>query len=322
MSGEELLIADSGAQDREGLRQLFQQLGYVVSACGETGVALEMLQSKYFPAAVVDLDFGGPGGGLELIRDIQRVSQPTKVVMLAGRRSFEAAIDALRLGVVDVVSKRPDQLEHLQLSVRIAVDRARSGGSEGSLLAEVRDLLEEAFKIMVTLGRKVYASSKSSTMDLTVKPAILIVDEDHAFLQEMAKRLAGKPWDISVELSGGSGLDKASTFSFQIVAVRDQLLDLPGQMVLKSCQAQHAQTLGILYRGDGQGVAERYEGGVPTRSWTLSGPDDVVMALEELVDELSQRREDRRYMQAFRAEHGNFLKRFAELKKRIDDLTG
>ena len=37
--------------------------------------------------------------------------------------------------------------------------------------------------------------------------------------------------------------------------------------------------------------------------------------------ELSTRREERRYMQAFRTEHGGFLKRFAELKARIDALT-
>jgi hypothetical protein len=43
--------------------------------------------------------------------------------------------------------------------------------------------------------------------------------------------------------------------------------------------------------------------------------------MQELVTELSARREERRYMQTFRAEHGAFLKRFAELKVRIDQLT-
>ena len=40
-----------------------------------------------------------------------------------------------------------------------------------------------------------------------------------------------------MELSGSSGLDKASSFSFQLFAVREELTDLPGQMLIKSAQA-------------------------------------------------------------------------------------
>ena len=58
-----------------------------------------------------------------------------------------------------------------------------------------------------------------------------------------------------------------------------------------------------------------------TRGFSCTGPADLVRCLEELVGEISARREERRYMTAFRGEHGGFLKRFAELKVRIDSLT-
>ena len=43
--------------------------------------------------------------------------------------------------------------------------------------------------------------------------------------------------------------------------------------------------------------------------------------LDELVGEIATRRLERRYMQQFRSEHGAFLKRFADLKARVDALS-
>ncbi|MGD8863100.1 MAG: response regulator [Myxococcales bacterium] len=318
MAGEELLIADSADRDREGLRQLFERAGYVCTACGDEATAQDLVQRKFFPAAVIDLDFGGPGRGLDFARRVQKVSEPTRIVLLCGRRSFEDAVDAHRLGVVDIVTKRPDQIQHLQAAVRRAVDRYTAGGKDSTLMREVADVLEESFKIMLSMARKVYGSSGSQA-SLAMKPAILLIDEDQAFLKEMAGKLADKPWEVSIELSGGSGLDRASTFSFQIVAVRDQLMDLPGPMVLKSAQEQQPQMLGLVYSFS-TGQAERYQQGRPTKSMPCDSADGLVAALGSLVQELSAMREERRYMQAFRSEHGSFVKRFAELKVRIDGM--
>lgn len=320
MAGEELLIADSTERDREGLRQLFDQQGYVCTAVGDVATARDLVARKFFPAAVVDLDFGTTGGGIDLARHIRAVSQPTRIVILAGRRSFEDAVDALRLGVVDVVSKRPDQIAYLQSAVGRAFDLYRTGDGDSALMGSVRDVLEESLRIMMGMSRKLHGGGSTS---LSMKPAILIIDEDQGFLQQAADLLKDKPWDVSVELSGGSGLDKASTFSFQIVAVRGNLMDLPGHMVLKSAQAQQTETLGLVYTpgaGGQPGKVERYESGSPTRAWPFMGPHDLIKALEELTGELSARSEERRMMQAFRGEHGAFLKRFAELKVRLDGL--
>jgi DNA-binding response OmpR family regulator len=247
MAGEELLIADSIERDREGLRKLFDDFGYVCTASGDVQTAQELVKRKHFPAAIVDVDFAGTGGGLSFVRFVQEKSKPTRVVLLTGRRSFEEAVEAFRLGVVDVVSKRPDQLPYLQGAVRRAMDLALAGEPGGALLFEVKDVLEDALRIMFTMGRRLYGgTSETSAAGLAIKPAILVIDEDQAFLKQVAAALGDKPWDVSVELTGGAGLDRASTFNFQIVAVRDQLHDLPGHMLLRSAQAQQT-SLGLLY---------------------------------------------------------------------------
>ena len=321
--GEELLIAEGSERDRDGLRKLFESEGFVCTAADGITQAQDLLRRKFFPVALIDLDFGGTNEGLALASYIEQHSRPTRIVMITSRRSFDAAVSALRAGVVDIVNKRPDQVDHLRSAMSLALDRYHSGSKDSLLLREARAVLDDAMRILVGFGRRVYGGEGSSGAGFKMKPAILIIDEDQAFLQQAANLLTAKPWDVSVEMSGGSGLDKASTFQFQIVCVREELADLPGQMLLRSAQAQKPTTLGLVYSEVGEGRVERYEGGQSKGSDTpFRGAQHLVEALSGMVHELALVREERRYLQAFRAEHGPFFKRFADLKARIDSLSG
>ena len=318
--GEELLIAEGAEHYRAGLRALFEAQGYVCTVAASMDQARDLLRRKFFPIALVDLDFGGTNEGLTLATFIEQHSKPTKIVMITSRRSFEAAVSALRSGVIDVVNKRPDQVEHLRASVALALDRYHSGSKDSALLREARSVLEDAMRIMVGLGRKLYGSDGSSS-GLKLKPAILFVDEDHNFLGQVANLVTHEPWEVSVEMRGGAALDKISSFSFQIVCVRDELADLPGHMLLRSVQAQKQPPLGLLYSQVGEGRVERYDQGqVRPIERGFRGPQHLVNVLSVMVDELAAMREERRYLQAFRSEYGPFFKRFADLKARIDSL--
>jgi DNA-binding NtrC family response regulator len=324
VQGEELLIAEPVERDRKALRKLFDAEGYVCTVATDIPHACDLITRKFFPVALIDLDFAGTNQGLELIQFIHERSTPTRVVLMAARRSFEAAVAALRTGVVDIVNKRPDQIQHLRSAVRLAVDRGATGNTQGAFVREVRGVLDEALKIMLGMTKRVYGGTGelSGGAGLDMKPAILIIDTEGNFLQQAATLLQEKPWEVSVELSGGSGLDRASTFSFQIVCVREELSDLPGQMVMRSTQAQRPATMGLVYSTSGQGRIDRYEGGQVKRTYApFKGPAHLVEVMGELVGELASIREERRYLQAFRAEHGQFLKRFADLKSRIDSLS-
>jgi DNA-binding NtrC family response regulator len=320
--GAELLIADSVDRDREGLRKMFDGEGYVCTAVKDKEEAHVLVQRKFFPVAVVDLDFDKLNGGIDLARFIAEKSSPTQVILLTSRRTFEAAMEALRLGMLDIVSKHPDQIPYLSSAVRKAVDRYLAGDKDSTLLREVRSVMEDAIKIMMAMYKKAYGDESSASIAGPVmKPMILIIDEDQQFLKEVAQQVVDTDWEVSVELSGGAGLDKASTFAFQIVAVCEELTDLPGQILIKSVQAQQKKTLGLLY-SKSRGRIDRYEEGKKTGSdEPFSNAKQLVTKLGQLVEELATMRRERRYLQAFRSEHGGFLKRYAELKVRIDSLS-
>jgi DNA-binding response OmpR family regulator len=320
--GEELLIAENAERDRAGLRKVFEAEGFVCTVVADADQARDLLRRKFFPVALIDLDFGETNAGLALASYVTQHSRPTKIVMLTERRSFEAAVSALRTGVIDIVNKRPDQLTHLRSAVALALDRYHSDSKDSSLMREARAVLEDAMRIMVGLGRKLYGAEGSSTT-LRIKPAILLVDENQDFLKQVANLVANRPWDVSVEMRGGSGLDRASTFAFQIVCARAEMADLPGGTVLRTAQAQKQPPLGVLYSQVGTGRIERYELGQRRQSETVfRGAEHLVATLDSIVEKLALEREERRYMQAFRNDHGPFFKRFADLKARIDTLAG
>jgi DNA-binding NtrC family response regulator len=321
--GAELLIADGVDQDREGLRKLFEQAGYVCSTAKSMDEARSVIQQKFFPAAIVDLDFCSLNGGLDLIRFIREKSRPTRVVLLTGRRTFEAAVEALRLGVVDIINKQPDQVSRLTKSVTTSIDHYSVSDKDSQLLREVQTVIDGAIQIMMGMSRKIYEDeSSSSSTGPTMKPTILLVDEDQKFLQEIAQLVVEKAWDVSIEMSGGAGLDKATTYSFQIVAVCNQLIDLPGQTLIKSIQAQQPKVVGLLYSGAGAGYIDRYEAGkAVTSDKPFTGASHLVEKLSLVTDELATMQQERRYLRAFRNEHGEFLKRYAELKIHIDSLV-
>jgi len=201
--GDELLIVDGREGDREGMRKLFEGEGYVCTATGNGREARELVKQKFFPAALVDLDVGRPGAGIDVIRAIRERSRPTAIVLLTGRRSFEAAVDALRLDVVDVVVKRPEEVERLKRAVAVACDRYRTTEGDSDLLRDVQSVLAESFKIMLDMGRKQFADVSIGS-GATFRPRVLVVDGDQSFLQTLAGSIQGKPWEMAAEMNAST----------------------------------------------------------------------------------------------------------------------
>jgi hypothetical protein len=50
------------------------------------------------------------------------------------------------------------------------------------------------------------------------------------------------------------------------------------------------------------------------------GPEHLVERIQVLAEELGTRAQERRFIQAFRADYEDFLRRYAELKLKIDRL--
>jgi putative nucleotidyltransferase with HDIG domain len=115
-----ILIVD----DDEGIRSVLFQFLSQTHECVLAHSAFEALNKirhNQFALAISDVMMPGMTG-MELLRLIKKHHPETAVIMLTGALNVHMAVDALRLGATDFVTK-PFQLEAVQRAVERALDR-------------------------------------------------------------------------------------------------------------------------------------------------------------------------------------------------------
>ena len=116
-----LLLVDDDAAFRTVMAAELSRSGYDVrtAASGEEALAV-CAQAE---PQVILLDLQMPGiSGLEVLKSLRDRHAPGEVVMLTGHGSIDTAIEAIRIGAFDYVSK-PCPLDELQIRIQRALER-------------------------------------------------------------------------------------------------------------------------------------------------------------------------------------------------------
>ena len=117
-----LLFADDEKSLQQLLGRELQRLGYEVTVCPDGLTAVAALEMNSFDCLLVDLDMPGMTG-LEVIGKAKEMSPDTDAIVMTGKSSLETAIEALRHGVFDYITK-PCKLADLdRLLQRVAEKR-------------------------------------------------------------------------------------------------------------------------------------------------------------------------------------------------------
>ncbi len=94
--------------DEEGIRftlgTLLKKEGYRVESAAHIGEARALLQNHRFDVAFLDISLAGENG-LDLLREIKEVDSAVQVVMFTGAPKLESAVEAVRLGAFDYITK-------------------------------------------------------------------------------------------------------------------------------------------------------------------------------------------------------------------------
>jgi putative two-component system response regulator len=98
-----ILVVDDEAGPRESLRMILAPDFSVETATGASD-ALEMLRTRDFDVVTVDLNMPGIKGE-QLIRSIKEEFPHTAVIVITGCASVESAVQGIRLGVSDYLTK-------------------------------------------------------------------------------------------------------------------------------------------------------------------------------------------------------------------------
>lgn len=147
MSKPRILIVEDEKLIRWSLRQRFQEEGYVVEDA-ETGAdGLAKLARAVFD--LVMLDYKLPDmTGLDVLRKVREEDSDVVVLMMTAFSNVENAVEAMRLGAFDYISK-PFKMDALMVTINKALETTQ-------LRREVRDLraqMQNKFGFDRILGR-------------------------------------------------------------------------------------------------------------------------------------------------------------------------
>ena len=120
--GVPILVVDDDTGVRDFLQQLLIRQGYQTESAPDANTALVMMQQKQFPLALIDVKMPGVDG-LSLLRQMRQAEVDTEVIILTGYGTVENAVEAMKLGAYDYMTKPPDSVK-LCLVVGKALERA------------------------------------------------------------------------------------------------------------------------------------------------------------------------------------------------------
>jgi DNA-binding NtrC family response regulator len=142
-----ILIIEDEKLIRWSLRQRFAEEGYSVDDSESASEGLERLSRTTYDLVVLDYKLPDMSG-LDVLRRIREDDQDIVVLIMTAYSSVEMAVEAMRLGAYDYVSK-PFKMDVLMLTVNKALETTR-------LKREVRDLrtqMQRKFGFDRILGR-------------------------------------------------------------------------------------------------------------------------------------------------------------------------
>jgi len=129
-----VLVVDDEASMRVTLSVLLQREGFGVAAVETVGAALRALERSLCDVVITDLRLED-GGGSDVVQAARRLSPGTEVIVLTAYGSIGSAVELMRLGAFDYLTK-PVEPEELVLAVRKALERR-------ALLQEVEFLRDQ-----------------------------------------------------------------------------------------------------------------------------------------------------------------------------------
>jgi DNA-binding NtrC family response regulator len=102
--GLRILFADDEAHLRDLMQMELPRLGHEVTVCPDGTAALRALERGLYDAALLDMRMPGMTG-IEVLDQIRQVSPETQVIILTGHATVDTAVQALRLGAFDYLTK-------------------------------------------------------------------------------------------------------------------------------------------------------------------------------------------------------------------------
>lgn len=116
-----LLIIEDDAVFARTLARSFERRGYQVRTIASPAELEEAIAAFRPEDAVVDLRLGGTGSGLTCVARLHEADAATRIVVLTGFASIATAVEAVKLGAVNYLTK-PANTDDIEAALRASAD--------------------------------------------------------------------------------------------------------------------------------------------------------------------------------------------------------
>src|SRR5205807_2043076 len=117
-------------------RELFEGEGWQVGSAANANAALAAVQAEKFELIVSDINLNEELNGLALLKSFRQIAPGAQVILISGFGTLETAIEAVREGAFDFVSK-PFNVQEVIATARRALTVAGEQREETDALKEI-----------------------------------------------------------------------------------------------------------------------------------------------------------------------------------------
>jgi DNA-binding NtrC family response regulator len=138
-----ILIVDDEKAIRKTLSEILSYEGYKIDDADNGEEALKQLKEKNYDVVLCDIKMPKMDG-IEFLEKAREARPDVPVIMISGHGTIETAVEAVKKGAFDYVSKPPD-LNRLLITIRNAMDKT-------SLVQETKVLKRKVSKVQEMIG--------------------------------------------------------------------------------------------------------------------------------------------------------------------------
>jgi two-component system nitrogen regulation response regulator NtrX len=141
-----IMIIDDEKAIRKTLSEILSYEGYKIDEAGDGEEGLRKFREKEYDVILCDIKMPKIDG-IEFLEKAKEANPDIPIIMISGHGTIETAVEAVKKGAYDYISKPPD-LNRLLITIRNAMDKT-------SLVAETKVLKRKVSKVQDMIGESV-----------------------------------------------------------------------------------------------------------------------------------------------------------------------
>jgi len=139
----DILIIDDEKAIRKALTEILSAEGYKTDEAGDGEEGLKKFKERTYDVVLCDIKMPKLDG-IEFLQKATESNADVPVIMISGHGNIETAVDAVKKGAFDYISKPPD-LNRMLITIRNAMDRS-------SLVTETKVLKRKVNRVQDMIG--------------------------------------------------------------------------------------------------------------------------------------------------------------------------